>query len=366
MSPLNLARGALVILATISFFVSCAQMTLRDVGKLRQGMTVQESQMVTNISPKYTFSLDTIEGDGPIEVHSYILTSGDYRSNYFLVYRDGQLMYWGYPHEFARSKDPLLKEIGRKAVKRLEQLELSGVAPQKVWKKLNTKVLTLYQQGRYSEAAKVAEEALSVAEKTFGPDHPAVAISLNNLAGLYDSQGRYGEAEPLYKRALAIAKKAFGPDHPNVAACLNNLAELYRAQGKYAEAERLYIRALKIGEKALGPDHPNVAMFLGNLATVYQAQGKYAEAEPPYKRALTIMEKSLGPDHPHVATSLNNLGEVYRAQGRYSEAEPLHKQALTIREKALGKNHPDVAQSLNNLALLYQAQGRYTEAEPLY
>jgi hypothetical protein len=123
MSPLNLGRWALVILTSISFFVSCAQMTLRHVGKLRQGMTVEESQKVTNISRKYTFFLDTIEGDGPVEVHSYILSSGDYRSNYFLAYRDGRLIYWGYPHEFARSKDPLLNEIGRKAVNRLEQLE---------------------------------------------------------------------------------------------------------------------------------------------------------------------------------------------------------------------------------------------------
>lgn len=123
MSPLNLTRRALVIVASISFFVSCAQMTLRDVGELRQGMTVEESQMVTNISPKYTFFLDTIEGDGQIEVHSYILTSGNYKSNYFLAYRDGQLIYWGYPHEFARSKDPLLNEIGRKGVNRLEQLK---------------------------------------------------------------------------------------------------------------------------------------------------------------------------------------------------------------------------------------------------
>ena len=123
MSPLNLARWTLLILVSICFFVSCAQMTLGHVGKLRQGMTVEESQKVANISPKYIFYLGTIEGDGTIEVHSYILTSGNYKSNYFLAYRNGQLIYWGYPHEFARSKNPLLNEIGRKAVNRLEQLK---------------------------------------------------------------------------------------------------------------------------------------------------------------------------------------------------------------------------------------------------
>src|SRR3954452_1144789 len=45
-------------------------------------------------------------------------------------------------------------------------------------------------------------------EKALGPDHPNVAESLNNLAGLYLAQGGYAEAEPLYKRSLAIFEKA--------------------------------------------------------------------------------------------------------------------------------------------------------------
>ena len=224
----------------------------------------------------------------------------------------------------------------------------------------------LYQAGRYGEAIPFYEKALQLSEREFGPEHPKVATSLNNLALLYDAQGRYGDAEPLYKRSLAIREKALGPDHPNVATSLTNLAELYRAQGRYADAEPLYKRALAINEKALGPEHPDVATSLNNLALLYQAQGRYGDAEPLYKRALAILEKALGPDHPNVATSLNNLAELYRAQGSYADAEPLYKRALAIDEKTLGPEHPDVATDLNNLAALYQAQGRYGDAEPLY
>ena len=124
MTPvLNSARWFLVIIASISFLVSCARMTLSHVGRLRKGMSIQESQQITNISPKHIFLLDLSEGDEVAEVHSYILSSGDYHSKYFLAYQNNLLIYWGYPHEFARSKDPLLNEIGRKAVSRLEALE---------------------------------------------------------------------------------------------------------------------------------------------------------------------------------------------------------------------------------------------------
>ena len=117
------ARWVILILVSISLLISCAQITLTQVGKLRMGMTIEESQKVTAVSPKYTIPLGTIEGNGTIAVHSYILTSGNYKSNYFLAYRNGGLIYWGYPHEFARSKDLLLNEIGQKAVIRLEQLK---------------------------------------------------------------------------------------------------------------------------------------------------------------------------------------------------------------------------------------------------
>ena len=85
------------------------------------------------------------------------------------------------------------------------------------WERLNEKATSLYEQGRYEEAVKFAEEALKIAEETFGPDHPNMAQSLNNLAELYRAQGKYAEAEPLVKRALAIWEKALGKDHPDVA-----------------------------------------------------------------------------------------------------------------------------------------------------
>ena len=55
-------------------------------------------------------------------------------------------------------------------------------AQESLWEELSARVNDLYRQGKYSEAAGVAEDALKVAEKTFGTDHDNVATSLNNLA----------------------------------------------------------------------------------------------------------------------------------------------------------------------------------------
>ena len=53
-------------------------------------------------------------------------------------------------------------------------------------------------------------------------------------------------AEPLYKRALAIREKALGPDNPAVATSLENMAALYRKTGRAKEAESLESRAARI------------------------------------------------------------------------------------------------------------------------
>jgi tetratricopeptide (TPR) repeat protein len=106
---------------------------------------------------------------------------------------------------------------------------------------LNRQVEQLYQVSMYFEATEIAKQALAIAEKKFGPEHPVVAKVLNNLATLYFVQGRDTDAEPLFNGALAILKKALGPDHPAVAAMHSYLAELRFEQGGLARAA-VYLR----------------------------------------------------------------------------------------------------------------------------
>ena len=80
---------------------------------------------------------------------------------------------------------------------------------------LNKQVVQLYGQGKYKEAAAIAEKALALAERVLGKEHPDTLTSVNNLACLYRAQGRYGEAEPLYKRALEASERVLGKEHPD-------------------------------------------------------------------------------------------------------------------------------------------------------
>jgi hypothetical protein len=83
-----------------------------------------------------------------------------------------------------------------------------------------------------------------------------------------------GEAEPLMRRALDIDQKSYGPDHPRVAIRLNNLASLLQDTNRLGEAEPLMRRALEIVEDGLGSDHPTTQIFRKNLKEMQTPQGQ--------------------------------------------------------------------------------------------
>ena len=79
------------------------------------------------------------------------------------------------------------------------------------------------------------QRALKIDEKSFGKDHPTVAIRLNNLASLLKATNRLKEAEPLMQRALQIFEKSLGPEHPNTITVRVNLAILEQELGKKSD-----------------------------------------------------------------------------------------------------------------------------------
>jgi len=99
---------------------SCAKTVIhmRDLAGLRMGMAPDVPPRIMGTPPNQVFEWSLATTGDAITVQSYALASGEYRSTYFLAYRNDALIFWGYPQEFARSPDPLLREIGREAIRR--------------------------------------------------------------------------------------------------------------------------------------------------------------------------------------------------------------------------------------------------------
>ncbi len=330
---------------------------------------------------------ETIEAmDALVELDRYSLVSRSRQSDSFLLHRlvqevgrQGQLKYpatsqlepalrWLDAAFQGDAQDvrtwPVLDPLAAHAQAVAGFADAAGLADPTA-RLMNQLGVLLQSKAAYAEAEPLKRRALAIAEATYGPGHPTVAIRLNNLALLLQATNRLAEAEPLMRRALEIDEAAYGPDHPTLAIILINLAHILQATNRLAEAEPLMRRALVIDEAAYGPDHPSVAGDLNNLAALLQATNRLAEAEPLMRRVVEIFEAGLGPEHPKVATALNNLAQILQATNRLAEAEPLMRRALVLDEGAYGTDHPKVAIVLNNLAALLKATNRLAEAEPL-
>jgi len=235
------------------------------------------------------------------------------------------------------------------------------------WEELDRRVTALYTQGHYSEALTVAEQALSMAQTSFGKDSSAVARSENILALTQEALGSYKKAETLFLDAVRIYELEKDPAREAIelAPLLANLSGLYQATGDYEKAEPFSRRALTLRESHLGAWHHDVANSLINLGLIYEAEGKYPEAEGFLKRALEIMQKVLSPEDPELGMVLNDVGALYGSWQRYGEAESLLNRALEVEQKTQA-NHPDIIFPFTNLADVYAAEGNYNAADSLY
>ena len=72
--------------------------------------------------------------------------------------------------------------------------ELSANQSVKEAQRLNKQALKLIEQRQYQKALAPAKRALAIRERTLSSKHQDIAVSLNNLALIYDELGEYTKA----------------------------------------------------------------------------------------------------------------------------------------------------------------------------
>ncbi|HBL27213.1 MAG TPA: hypothetical protein DD490_10295, partial [Acidobacteria bacterium] len=112
--------------------------------------------------------------------------------------------------EFSQAEELLNKAAEKQASDFVETLRYLGAAQ--------------YEQAKYRAAADAFRKAVALR----GED----PVLLSWLGRTLHELAEWAEAEPLKRRALAIDEKSFGAEHPNVAIRLNNLALLLQATNR--------------------------------------------------------------------------------------------------------------------------------------
>ncbi|MBI4704181.1 MAG: CHAT domain-containing protein [Deltaproteobacteria bacterium] len=260
-------------------------------------------------------------------------------------------------------------------------------------------VLELMLAGDYRKALGAAQGVLAARQAGAGPEDPAVAAALIQLAQVREAAGDYaGMAQPaaraeaiLSKRgdrpagvaralllqaqvrlwrgdlveagALARRAAALGRDAPAVAAeAGRRLGEIQLAAGDFETAENTCLEAgAKVGEQDIERARADLC-----TADAYVRKGFARLAPKTLQQASVTLAGALGDEHPESARALVRLADYYARTGEARRGERLFARAIELLERALGPQSRFVAEAGARLADLHHLAGEDAQAGPLY
>ena len=118
--------------------------------------------------------------------------------------------------------------------------------------------------GNYQRMEKVSLQAVSIIAKEQHTNEKLLSVARLFLGLAYLYGGKHNLAQNSLQQSLEMNKKLLGEEHPSVASSLNNFAGLYESLGIYEVAEPLFIQALEMNKKLLGEEHPHFASSFNN------------------------------------------------------------------------------------------------------
>ncbi|HEV2334779.1 MAG TPA: tetratricopeptide repeat protein [Stellaceae bacterium] len=155
----------------------------------------------------------------------------------------------------------------------------------------------LIAAGRFTEAARVLDEALAEDRKQHGADGEDTARSLSQLANLDLRDGKPGDALALIEEATAIDQQRLGAAHPFIADDLHDLGLAYEALKRIDAARDAFIAAIQVLERGAGKETPRVAYAELELSRLYRQQGNERAADAAFADARRILNKAEAEEH---------------------------------------------------------------------
>ena len=160
-----------------------------------------------------------------------------------------------------------------------------------------------------------------------GPEHPEIAASLHELAGVLLVRRRPLEAEDVCRQALAQRERLLGPRSPETLHTRILLARIERELGRTAQAQQIAARVELDAQELPTPDADLILMQAQAIGVrLALDESRLDDAERLARQRLRSALRWLPPHDPAVPSALRDIAEVIRAK----PAGPLAAEALHL------------------------------------
>ena len=183
-------------------------------------------------------------------------------------------------------------------------------------------LLEYYQNGRFSDAEKLALEITQ--------DFPKNQFAWKVLGAVFKLTGRKSESLEANQKAVTLS--------PQDAEARSNLGNALKELGRLDESLTSYNKAIEL--------NPNFAGAHYNLGVTLKELGRLDESLASYNKAIEL--------NPNFAQAHSNLGVTLKELGRLKESLASYNQAITLK--------PNYTEAHCNLGVTLQELGRLDEA----
>jgi tetratricopeptide (TPR) repeat protein len=180
-------------------------------------------------------------------------------------------------------------------------------------------------------AERTAREALELASKIHGDEHPTTLIIRDNFASLLLRNGKLQEARPLWEKSVQLGRRSLSPSDPTLLRALNDLGQAMIAAGDATNAAPLIAEA-ELGYRA-GPgieDRDTQDVVISHARPLLKL-GKPGEAIPRLEEVLVQRNASFGGSDIGTIDAARELGRAIALARRFADADA----AFTTAEAAI-------------------------------
>jgi tetratricopeptide (TPR) repeat protein len=239
---------------------------------------------------------------------------------------------------------PALERVAADAIRLAASIPNEN--PQRMEERLQRLAIAQDKNGRFPDALKTFEQAITFREKRYGAGHVESGNLLAEVGRICRARGFHPQAQVYLKVALRIHEAQCGSDSTEALADVRELAGSFEDTGDLEGAASQYERVvgLKLGNQRYG-NVEEIAELQYSLACLHVGWGHYSRARELLTECIAAFRRSGG---PRLAVAYESLAHVEEREGRISFALDELGKATEVWESC---NPPQLEELIRNLEL---------------